>query len=49
MVILPSLVLVIKKWSAIKMTASAGVDFHPKEKGRCDLKLAFNNTTIERM
>lgn len=27
------------------MTASTEDDYHPKERGRCDLKLAFNNTT----
>lgn len=49
MVILPPPILVIKKWSTIKMTASAEDDYHPKEKGRCGFKLAFNNTIIERM
>lgn len=49
MVILPAPIFVIKKWSAIKMTVSAGDDYHPKEKGKCDLKLAFNKTIIERM
>lgn len=49
MVILPSPILVMKKWSTTTMTASAEDDYHPKEKGRCDFKLAFNNSVIESM